>query len=65
MKKYIRMHIHHMYTLTVLGRGCRKIYVYMGKQEKRAKVSAVTPMCLRLTVCVGPPGWHRSECAGR
>lgn len=27
-------------------------------------VSALTPVCLRLTVCAGPPGWHRSECAG-
>ena len=22
-------------------------------------------LCVRLTVCVGPPGWHRSECDGR
>lgn len=45
--------------------GCRNIYVHICKKEERAKVSALTPVCLRLTVCVGPLGWHRSECAGR
>lgn len=41
-----------MYTLTIMRKGAhRKVYVQRANK--------------RLTVCVGLPGWHRSECAGR